>query len=168
MSKSLSNIKQSFKDTLLFAICYFFLFLFLIRTFNDSSETKGMLALFDFFVIIILTVYFLFLNLTVQTITGKTIGLWIKALLFVILVELSVLTLTGELPLYGLLQKYIYSKKSYTGDKTVNESIFLFRQSRNFSLSIAGLTSAILFLIIKGLTNKKNNELQNISFQSRE
>jgi len=168
MSKSLSNIKQSFKDTMLFVICYFFLFLFLIVTFSDSSETTGMFVLIDFFVIIVLMVYFIVINLIVQTITGISIGVWPKALLFLVLIELAVLTLTGELPLYGLLQKHIYTKKPYTAETTLDDSIYLFRQSRNFALSIAGLISAILFLTIKRMTNKKNTELKSINFQSPE
>ena len=151
---------------MLFAICYFFLFLILIATFSDGSQTTGMFVLIDFFVIIILTVYFLVLGLTIQTITGKTIGVLTKALLFVVLAELAVLTLTGQLPLFGLLQKYIYSKKSYSGDKSLDESIYLFRQSRDFAFSIAGLTSAILFLIVKRLTKKNNSHQHCIGVMS--
>jgi hypothetical protein len=162
MTKTSSIIWQSFKDAMLFVICYFFLFFILIATFSDGSYTTGMFVLIDFFVTIILTVYFLMLDSTIQTITGKTIGILTKALLFVVLAELAVLTLTGQLPLFGLLQKYIYSKKPYSGDKSLDDSIYLFRQSRDFAFSIAGLTSAILFLIIKRLTKKKNSHKHTI------
>jgi len=152
MTKLSSNIKQSLKETLLFDTCYFIIFLFLTATFSDSSQTTGMFVLINFFVVVVVTVYYFVFSFTIQFI-DKTIGVFTKALLFFVLAELSVLTLTRELPVFGLLQKYIYSKKSYSGDKSLNDSIYLFRQARDFAFSIAGLSSAIIFLIIKRLTN---------------
>jgi hypothetical protein len=72
--------------------------------------------------------------------------------------ELSVLTLTGELPVFGLLQKCVYSKKPYSGDKSLDDSIYLFRQSRDLVFSIAGLTSSILFVIIKLVTKNRSHQ----------
>jgi len=113
MTKLSSNIKQSLKETLLFDTCYFIIFLFLTATFSDSSQTTGMFVLINFFVVVVVTVYYFVFSFTIQFI-DKTIGVFTKALLFFVLAELSVLTLTRELPVFGLLQKYIYSKKSYS------------------------------------------------------
>lgn len=157
MTKLASNIKQSFKDILLFDCFYFIIFLFLIGTFSDGSQTTGMFVLIDFFVVVIVTVYYVIFNFIIK-LTNKTIAMLLTACLFFVLAELAVLTLTGELPIFGLLQKYIYSQKPYSGDKYLDDSIYLFRQSRDLAFSIAGLTSAILFAIIKRVT--KNNSHQ--------
>ena len=164
MAKLASNIKQLFKDTLLFIVFYFIIFLLLITTFSDGSQTTGMFVLIDFFVVAIVTIYYFILSFFIK-LTDKTIGIFTAALLLFVLTELSVLTLTGELPLFGLLQKYIYSKKPYSGDKSLDDSIYLFRHSRDFAFSIAGLTSAILFAIIKRLT--KNNSHQQTVLHKR-
>ena len=157
MTKPASNIKQSFKNILIFIGCYFIVFLFLIGTFSDGSQATGMFTLIDFFVVVVVTIYYFIFNFIIK-LTDKTIGIFTTALLLFILAELSVLTLTEELPMFGLLQKYVYNKRPYSGSKTINDSIYLFRQTRNFAFSIAGLTSAILFVIIKRLI--KNNSHQ--------
>jgi hypothetical protein len=64
--------------------------------------------------------------------------------------------LTGELPIFGLLQQYIHSKKPYSGDKRLDDSIFVFRQSRDFAFSITGLISAVLFILLKQFTKNKS------------
>jgi hypothetical protein len=163
MTKLASNIKHSFKDTLLFIGCYLIIFLLLIGTFSDGRQTTAMFVLIDFLVVVIVTIYYFIFSFIIQ-LTNKTIGIIIKALLLFILAELAVLTLTGELPLFGLLQKYVYSKKTYSGDKSLDDSIYLFRQTRDMAFSIAGLTSAILFVIIKKLT--KNNSHQQKVWQN--
>ena len=157
MTKLTSNIKQSFKDTLLFGCLYFIIFLFLIGAFSDGSQITGMFVLIDFLVVSIVTIYYFIFSFIIK-LTDKTIGVLSTALLLFVLAELSVLTLTGELPIFGLLQKYIYSKKPYSGDKSLDDSIYLFRQSRDLAFSITGLASAIFFAIIKRVT--KNNSHQ--------
>ena len=96
MIKLKRNIRQSFKDTLLFDTCYFIIFLFLIGTFSDGSYTIGMFVLIDFLTVALVTIYYFIFNLAIQSI-DKTVGILTKALLLFALAELSVLTLTGEL-----------------------------------------------------------------------
>ena len=157
MIKFTSNITQSLKDALLFDCFYFIIFLFLIGTFSDGSQTTGMFVLIDFFVVLIVTIYYFILSFIIK-LTDKTIGMLSTALLLFVLAELSVLTLTRELPIFGLLQKYVYSKKTYSGDMTLDDSIFLFRQSRDFAFSITGLISAVLFMLIKQSTKNKSHQ----------
>jgi hypothetical protein len=157
MTKLTSNIKQSFKDTLLFECFYFIIFIFLIGTFSDGSQTTGIFVLIDFFVVVIVAIYYFIFSFIVK-LTDKTIGILSTALLLFVLSELSVLTLTGELPVFGLLQKFVYSKKPYSGDKSLNDSIYLFRQSRDLAFSIGGLTSSILFVIIKLVTKNRSHQ----------
>jgi len=116
-----------------------------------------MFVLIDFFVVLIVTIYYFILSFIIK-LTDKTIGMLSTALLLFVLAELSVLTLTRELPIFGLLQKYVYSKKTYSGDMTLDDSIFLFRQSRDFAFSITGLISAVLFMLIKQSTNNKSHQ----------
>ncbi|MDE3237135.1 MAG: hypothetical protein KGO81_14380 [Bacteroidota bacterium] len=119
-----------------------------------------MFMLIDFFVVAIVTGYYVIFSFIIK-LTDKTIAILLTAFLFFVLAELAVFTLTGELPIFGLLQKYIYSKKPYSGDKYLDDSIYLFRQSRDLAFSIAGLTSAIFFAIVK-LVTKNNSHQQKV------
>ena len=157
MMKLSNNIKLSLKDTLLFGPSYFIIFLFLIKTFSDGGQTTGMFVLIDLFIVIIVTVYYLLLNLTMQF-TGKTMGILSKTLFFFVLAELSAYTLTGEIPIFGLLRQYVYSKNSYSGNKSLDNSIYSFRQGRDFAFSIAGSMSAIIFIVVKRMTRDNSHQ----------
>ena len=154
MTRFTNNIKQSFKDTLLFDCFYFIIFLFLIGTFSDGGQTTGMFVLIDFLVVATVTVYYFIFSFIIK-LTDKRIGILLTALLLFVLAELSVLTLSGELPIFGLLQKNFHSKKSYSSDNSLDNGIYLFRQSRDLAFSIAGFTSAIFFVIIKWVKKNK-------------
>ena len=116
-----------------------------------------MFVLIDFSVVIVVTFYYFLLNLTIQ-VAGKTVGLLTKTFVFFVLAELSVLTLTGEIPIFGLLQQYVYSRKSYSGDKSLDDRIYSFRQGRDFAFSIAGSVSAIIFIVVERMMRNNSHQ----------
>jgi len=89
MTKHITEIKQSFRDTLLFISCYFIVFLFLIGIIRDSTQTTGMFILIDFFVVVIATIYYFIFGFLFQ-LTNRKVGIIIEALSFFILTEFAV------------------------------------------------------------------------------
>ena len=153
--KALSNnIRQVFKDTLLFTICYFITFGVLIYTFSDGGQTTGTFILIDFLLIFLISVYYFIFILAIKA-ANKSVGLFTKVFVFFIIAELSALTVTGQIPFFGLLQKYIYSQTSTSA----------FRQGRDLAFSLAGLISALVFLIAKR-RSKQQLPIKNISHES--
>ena len=158
MTKLKAYIKQTFRETALSNICYFIVFVCLIPTFADNGVTIITFILIDLFVVI-LSYFYYTLSLSLIQPTKWNVGIVTKALLFFVLTELSVLTITGELPVFGLYQIYVYHMHRFAGNKTFYYDSYLFLLKRNFSLSISGMISAVTFLIAQWLHKKKRQQI---------
>lgn len=128
-------------------------FLALIHTFSDGGQTTGMFVIIGLFTPVLLTVYYIVASFILQAFKKK-ISLLTKVFLLFIVAELAALTLTGELPLFGLLQKYIYSGQPYSGNKWLDNSIYVFREKRDFAFSMSAVAGSIIVLIAKMRTKK--------------
>lgn len=146
-------MREALTETIIFSTVYCITFIALIHTFSDGGQTTGMSVITGLLATILLTVYYTAASFLLQTF-DKKISVLMKVMLLFIVAELAVLTLTGELPLFGLLQKYIYSGQPYSGNKWLDNSIYVFREKRDFAFSMSAVAGSIIVLIAKMLTKK--------------
>ena len=146
----LLTIKQRFTNALIFGVCYVIIFLFFIPTFTDGSKTPVMFAFMSVAVAIVATMLYLSSTLVLH-ITGITRYLFVHALLLFIAAEIAVLIIGDRLPIFGLLEKYIYSHQPYTyiGDTRLDAELAIFRQKYDFAFSMAGLWASLLAVIAR-------------------
>lgn len=146
-------MREALTETIIFSTVYCITFLALIHTFSDGGQTTGMFVIIGLFTPVLLTVYYIVASFILQAFKKK-ISLLTKVFLLFIIAELAALTLTGELPLFGLLQKYIYSGQPYSGNKWLDNSIYVFREKRDFAFSMSAVAGSIIVLIAKMRTKK--------------
>ena len=147
MTPFIDNIKKWFSDSLAFSICYFIAFLLLLETFSDSSQTTNMFLLIDFLTVILLTIYYL-ATILAGNFINRTFNVCEKGMLLFITAQLSVLTITGYLPILELF-------KGFLNDQIPHDQIYLFRRNRDLAFLITGLMSSIVYVAINYRT--KNN-----------
>ena len=106
-------LKTSLKEAALFGFLYFVTFLFAIKHFSDGQETSAMFVMISFFIACLVIFYNTLLNACFYFF-GYVPNVFIKAFIFFILSELAVLTITGELPFFGLIKLYSMQHSGYT------------------------------------------------------
>ena len=146
----LPTIKQRFTNALIFGVGYVIVFLFFIPSFTDGSHTSVTFAFMSVWVVVVAAILYLVSTLVLHY-TDVTRYLLVHAVLLFIAAEIAVLIIGDRLPVFGLLEKYIYNHRPYTyiGDTRLDAELAIFRQKYDFAFSMTGLWAAMLVVIVR-------------------
>jgi len=150
-------LRTSLKEAILYSCLYLIIFLFAIKHFSDGGYTSLMFAMISFVTACLVIFYNSLLN-TCFYFLGYAPNVLIKALVFFILSELAVLTITWELPFFGLIKLYAMQHSGYTFSQN---SSYTFQHARDFALSMSGFIASVLFFAARKIYLSKKSEIAN-------
>jgi hypothetical protein len=129
------------RNVLIYSLCFLLIFnLLFLPGFTDGRQTTNMFIIASFVIVILTFLYYLVLKFLLRK---KNIPFLLDCLILFLLSELAVFCIKGgEICLFGIPYKLQY----YTGTNTTAD-IVLFREQRDFALSMSFLFGGVICVI---------------------
>ncbi|RAW02302.1 hypothetical protein [Pseudochryseolinea flava] len=140
-------------DTFIFCLLYIII-IFIALQLTSVGQTKVMLMVLSLGVAVVTAIYALGILLMLKGTIFSHYALT-QAVIFFVASELAVLTLTGTLPLFGLLTKMPVAEKSLDMTENLMKRLFIHRQKVALTHSIAGAGSAFCFILISMFSSRR-------------
>jgi len=147
--------KTTLKDIFIYSGFYLALLLITLPSSADG-QTKLMLAVVSAIATLVTIVYGGIATLLLFNRYKFTRSAIIKGILFFIVSELSVLTVDGQLPFFGIFATIPPAGNDPDMTEALTLRLFEYRHRVAMMFSISGIGAALLYIIIKLLAAKKS------------